>query len=172
MKEVWRKIDNFEYEISNLGNVKSLRNNIILKPDIRSGYYSVNLYNQGKRNRQLIHRLVATYFLPNPENKPQVDHINTVRLDNRVENLRWVTAKETINNPFSIEKHKVPHSEKWKKNMHLAQKKKAVLCVEKNIVYEGLCEAGRQTGVPYPNIIQVLNGLRKTAGGFHWKAVF
>ena len=56
--------------------------------------------------------------------------------------------------------------------MHLAQKKKAVLCVEKNIVYEGLCEAGRQTGVPYPNIIQVLNGLRKTAGGFHWKAVF
>lgn len=103
MKEVWRKIDNFEYEISNLGNVKSLRNNIILKPDIRSGYYSVNLYNQGKRNRQLIHRLVATYFLPNPENKPQVDHINTVRLDNRVENLRWVTAKENINNPFSIE---------------------------------------------------------------------
>ena len=57
----------------------------------------------GHKERYLIHRLVATYFIPNPENKPYVDHINTIIQDNRVENLRWATQKENSNNPLSIE---------------------------------------------------------------------
>ena len=61
------------------------------------GYLQVNL--RGIRFPQLVHKLVARAFIPNPENKPAVDHINGNKLDNRIENLRWVTQKENINNP-------------------------------------------------------------------------
>ena len=65
-----------------------------------SGYLQVGL--SGSRNLKLVHRLVAEAFLPNPENKSTVDHINGNRADNRVENLRWTTQKENNNNPLSI----------------------------------------------------------------------
>ena len=76
-----------------------------VKPRLSSGYFSVFIpYRKGR----LIHRLVAEAFLSNPENKPAVDHINGNRLDNRVENLRWVTNKENTNNPNTKWKgHKV-----------------------------------------------------------------
>ena len=67
-----------------------------VKPKL-NGYLQVNL--SGIRVPQLVHRLVAKAFIPNPENKPTVDHINGNKLDNRVENLRWVTQKENNNNP-------------------------------------------------------------------------
>lgn len=68
-----------------------------VKPRLGCGYLQVNL--RGIRNPQHVHRLVAEAFIPNPENKPCVDHINGNKLDNRVENLRWVTNKENSNNP-------------------------------------------------------------------------
>ena len=68
-----------------------------------SGYLQVNL--GVIRNTAFVHRLVAEAFLPNPENKPTVDHINGNRLDNRVENLRWVSHKENCNNPNTKYKH-------------------------------------------------------------------
>lgn len=68
------------------------------------GYRAVVMVENGYKERYLIHRLVAMYFVPNPENKPYVDHINTDRTDNRPENLRWVSAKENMNNPISKER--------------------------------------------------------------------
>ena len=79
------------YEVSNLGRVKC--NGKIVEPYIHNRYlYNGSFY---------IHRAVAELFVPNPENKPCVDHINTDRLDNRAENLRWVTYKENCNNPLT-----------------------------------------------------------------------
>ena len=68
-----------------------------VKPWLGLGYLQVNL--SVIRNPQYVHRLVAEAFIPNPENKPAVDHINGNKLDNRIENLRWVTNKENRNNP-------------------------------------------------------------------------
>ena len=79
------------YEVSNLGRVKV--NGEIVEPYICNRYLGIAGFT--------IHRAVAELFVPNPENKPFVDHINTDRFDNRAENLRWVTTKENCNNPLT-----------------------------------------------------------------------
>lgn len=109
--EIWKDIPGYEgeYQVSNLGRVKSLartcRNNKgtrpirerILKPCLtKNGYSIVHLGHRGRSTR--IHRLVAEVFIPNPDNLPVVDHINGKRDDNRVENLRWVDYKENNDN--------------------------------------------------------------------------
>ena len=88
--------DGFVYK--DLGNNRGLRK--LKGMDISGGYKAVTLWKDGKPyQRWLVHRLVATAFIPNPDNKPYVDHINGNKLDNRAENLRWATQKENCNNP-------------------------------------------------------------------------
>jgi len=101
-REKWKDIEGYEgiYQVSNLGGIKTLnpryKNKIILKPYGKS-YSNIFLYkNNEKRRRYMVHRLVAKAFIPNPENKPMVNHINGVKADNHVSNLEWVTAKENI----------------------------------------------------------------------------
>lgn len=102
--EVWKKINKFpDYSVSNLGRVR--KENIILNEYERNGYKTVSIVDkQGKRKTVSVHRLVGEAFIPNPENKPQIDHINTVRNDNRVENLRWVSVFENITNPLTLKR--------------------------------------------------------------------
>lgn len=104
-----RQIDikGFEtYQITDDGRVWSKKSNMWRKPSYnKDGYLVVLLYDRyGRRHNKPIHRLVAEAFIPNLENKPCVDHINTVRTDNRVENLRWVDWKENSNNELTIQK--------------------------------------------------------------------
>ena len=100
MTEIFKDIVGWEdYQISNLGNVYSKRNKRNLKPCLNNrGYCRVCLYKKAKRNMMFVHRLIALHFIENPENKPCIDHINRVRTDNRIVNLRWVTYKENSNN--------------------------------------------------------------------------
>jgi len=106
--EEWKDIDGYEgiYKISSLGNIKSMpRTNkyinhkiggVILKKPLANGYPVSVLCKDKTRNRQYVHRLVAKAFIPNPENKPFINHINSIRNDNNISNLEWCTQKENV----------------------------------------------------------------------------
>lgn len=85
------------YKINKNGEIKSLYYNKVLKFLYdKKGYVRAHLYKNNKAKSYQVHRLVATTFIPNPKNKPQVNHINGIKNDNRVKNLEWATAKENI----------------------------------------------------------------------------
>ncbi len=97
MEEVFKTIKGFEnlYEISNLGRVKNLTSGKILKNSFNAKrYYQLGLYKKGKESKKRIHVLMASAFIPNPENKRCVDHIDKVRTNNNINNLRWATYSE------------------------------------------------------------------------------
>ena len=99
--EIWKDIKNFEgnYQISNFGNIKNVKTLRILKAGTDShGYKIVSLSRDGKIKYPRIHRLIALAFIPNPKNKTCIDHINNKKLDNRLNNLRWVTSQENNRN--------------------------------------------------------------------------
>lgn len=105
--EEWRPVVGYEglYEVSDWGNVRSDYKKDLkkLQKFSRTKYTFVTLFKGGKGKIFTIHRLVAEAFIPNPQNKSCVDHINTIRDDNRVENLRWCTHKENLNNSLTKE---------------------------------------------------------------------
>ena len=108
--EIWKDIKGYEglYQVSSLGRVKSLKNGeykIMKTAKDACGYPHLTLLNKSHR----VHRLVAEAFIPNPDNKPCVDHINTIRDDNRVENLRWCSHRENCNNQTSKTNYQKAH---------------------------------------------------------------
>lgn len=101
MNEIWRPIKGYDgdYLVSNLGKVKSLKykNPKILKPRKNSsGYYAVVLCKNSIKKTLYVHRLVENAFIPNPENKPEVNHLNGDKSNNQVTNLDWVTHKQNV----------------------------------------------------------------------------
>ena len=94
-EEVWKEIINFpNYKISNLGNVINIKTNYIKKLSLKNGYYCTHLSKNDKDTYYLVHRLVAIHFIPNPENKPTVNHIDKNKLNNTLDNLEWATHSE------------------------------------------------------------------------------
>ena len=157
--EEWRPIKGYEglYEVSNLGRVKALNyyridnEHIMQISKNNNGYLHTALFRDNKREDKLVHRIVAEAFIPNPDNKPFVDHINTDKTDNRVENLRWVTHFENMNNPITRKKMGKP-----------------VIQLTRNGVpvryFQSITEVPQHTG----NIVSVCRGQRHLANGFRW----
>jgi hypothetical protein len=177
--EIWKDINNFEglYQISNNGKVKKLRRNsksknqfsnkeMILKPDINNANYArVTLWLNKKRTRKFIHRLVAEHFISNPNNLPQVNHIDGNKLNNNVNNLEWVTNSDNI-------KHAIENKLLIIDKSNIHEKRKVTqLDLNGNIIkqYNSITEAERDTGISH--ISGVCRGKRKTAGGFKWKYI-
>lgn len=135
--EEWRDIKCYEglYQISNHGRVKRLisvkcnkERLLAITKDLKRGYCRVMLSKGNKASRFLIHRLLAEHFIPNPENKPCIDHINGIRDDNRIENLRWCTHSENNNFPLSILNKSIAQkalaqNEYWRKKRSESSKK-------------------------------------------------
>lgn len=185
-EEVWVDIKGYEgiYQISNLGRVRSLDrwiNHIrgekiikgkLLKPNNCKGYLSVDLCKDGKRNHIKIHRLVAEAFIPNPEDKPCVDHINTNPSDNRVENLRWVTYRENNLNPLTNIHMSGKNSFWFAKKGKEHSKAKPIIQMNdwgKIInIWDSAADAHRELDIPFTSISFCCSGRYKSAGGYKW----
>lgn len=116
--EIFKDIKGYPgYQISNQGRLWSCKSNKYLQPFTNNrGYKAINIIAaNGKRKGELIHRLVALAFIDNPERKPEVNHINHIRDDNRVENLEWISHSE--NNTIGRKRH-CTHSEEWFNKRH------------------------------------------------------
>ena len=168
-EEIWKDIKGFEglYRVSNLGRVKSFYGlkEKILKPQIVRGYYRVVLYKQSIKKNYSVHRLVwSTFNGQMPENM-QVNHINEIKTDNRLENLNLMTAKENCNWGT--------RNERFAKKQTNGKKSKPVLqfTLDNILVkeYPSIHQAERETGFANQHISACCNGKYKAAYGYIWK---
>lgn len=165
MKEEWRDVVDYEgkYLISNYGNLARVHKYTPIsskKPSTdEDGYLRTKLHNRNSTKYIGIHKLVAQAFIPNPEGKPHVNHINGDKTDNRVENLEWVTASENNYHKFRVLDPKSYH-----------KRRKAVRCKELNKIFESVSAASKELNISRCDIRDVANGRPQhiTAGGYHW----
>lgn len=172
--EEWRDIEGYEglYQVSSLGRIKSLdrydsRGNHIkgklLSPSItKKGYLRVGLWKNGEGKLYQIHRLVAEAFIDNPNDLPQVNHINEIKNDNRVENLEWCT--NDYNHNYGTRNKRVGEKLKGKYLGNKSSTSKKIMCINTGEVFGSIREAEREYDIPHQNIIACCKGRCKSAG--------
>lgn len=162
MPEVWKPIKRYEdlYLVSNYGMVKNrITSNLLKIRYTKGGYARVNLSRCQNLETFLVHRLVAEHFLPNPNNLPEVNHINEDKTDNRVDNLEWCDRSYNVNFGTRVQRQR----EKVSKPVTQYS-----MNGEPIGYFDSTVQAGKQTGVNNHRIADCCRGTRKSAGGFKW----
>ena len=177
MQEVWKDITGYEgyYQVSNLGSVRSVDRMVkgkkeslrfvkgrILQPNLSEGYLMVGLCKSGRQSTIRVHRLAAEAFIPNPENKRTVNHIDENKLNNTITNLEWTTDRENCNHGNRTVKSSIG---RYKPVEQLSLDG----CPIK--VYEGIKLASENTGISQSKIVDVLKGRRTQTKGYKWRYV-
>ena len=181
--ENWKDVKGYEglYQVSDCGNVKSLERDAyfpngtfhhhveekILVPNSNgNGYLHVQLHKNGKKKQEYVHRLVAMAFIPNPENKPQVNHKDEIKNNNAVSNLEWCDIQYNANYGTRIQRC-VQNRRDFKFGNH--PNAKAVFCEELNKKFDSTRRAEEELGIDASAIVKACKGKRKTAGKLHWR---
>ena len=184
MKEIWKDIKGYEglYQISNLGMVKRIKRNLyvnaynksivinaekILKLNhVKSGYIFITLTANNTKRTLKVHRLVAETFIPNPENKPEVNHINGDKCDNRVENLEWCTHAENMNHASKNNLLHIQSGNNNNKNKKINQYTLDNKLIKK---WHSIYEITKETGFERHGITRCCTNKLKTYKGYIWK---
>jgi len=169
--EIWKTIEEFPiYEVSNLGRVKNTSSGRILSPTIKTGYYHAFLTNNNYKKTCKVHRLVAIAFILNPENKSEVNHKDKDKLNNKLENLEWMTRKENcLHKSIGL----VYKSNKHKSILRIDKDTNDTLEKYYSIEFAGEWVYNNNLTTTVHNgrnsIGNCVNGLSKSAYGFKWE---
>ena len=179
MNEQWRPVKNYEdsYEVSSTGLVrtkerirpfgratKTFYSQIVSPSEDKDGYFKVNLSEGGKKKRVLVHRLVAEAFIPNPNNKPTVNHIDGNKQNNDLSNLEWATHSENRKHAFETGLQQ-PHNGGTNKSILMIDKITNQIIKE----YESLTEASEDSGYSIPRISYSANKEASSKGNIIWR---
>lgn len=175
MTEVWKEIEGYEgyYEVSSFGRVRSIDRYVKGRWDaqifcasrfmkckrVKNGYLHVKLTKDGERKEPLVHRLVASAFIPNPEGLEQVNHIDGDKTNNNVDNLEWCSASQNQLHSRRVLKRICGHP------------RKPVICLENRKVYESAHHAARDLGLNPAGIYYTCEGRNKQTGNMHFEYV-
>lgn len=173
--EIWKPIPGFEdyYEASNLGRIRSkermyigrwgtprhLSTHVLKTNNTHNGYLQVKFSIDGVKYQPLVHRLVASTFIANPLNLPQVNHKDGDATNNNAENLEWCTASQNAIHRCHVLKH------------CSGKPRRKVLCKENKKIYESSHHAARELEINQGGIFNVCNGKQKSTRGLHFKFV-
>ena len=150
MKENWQIISLYpKYEASELGRIRNAETKYILKPYLTNrGYNTVGFWVDGKKKRLSVHRLVAMTFMLNPDNLPEVNHINGIKTDNRSTNLEWASGSTNVAHAYSSGLHKTKLNSKM-----------VLKISEYRKLGKSLREVGRLLGVSHSTVWEIEQGL-------------
>lgn len=166
---VWADIPYFTglYQVSDSGLVRNSRTGRVLKFSTVNGYHRVCLCQNGKMTNLYVHRLVASAFIPNPENKSEVNHIDGNKTNNSVANLEWATRIENQRHAWLTGLHSVSDSHK----KAIGEAHCTPVKCSNGTTYHSQKEAARQLGLHQANISKVLRGELRSTGGYSFERI-